>query len=105
MVLSKGSALTGQGGTPMDITIKDEDIEEGKRRDFYGCPLARALRREFPGQVVGSGNAIAWIGLRRYALPVAVQAFILAFDAGKPVSPCSFRMGQEVFGRANQRRA
>jgi hypothetical protein len=79
----------------MIIHVTQEDIQNGKRRSVYACPVARAVRRT-PGCEYG------WAGTRRigttggprgtHDTPENVRTFMGLFDAQYPVEPFSFEL-------------
>lgn len=77
----------------MQIDLIQEDIDRGKPRQPWGCPLALALRRQtgLPWQIAGG---LAWIDRPltdpAIVLDEAAVQFESDFDAGLPVKPFSF---------------
>lgn len=79
------------------INVTQEDIDNGKRRTAYGCPVWLALSRVFPGKSIATDSHSGSIGFWYFDTPRAVSAFINMFDAGDfdagdSVSPFSFEL-------------
>lgn len=71
------------------VTVTQEDIDTGVRRNSCQCPVAKAIRRglgdKWEGEVsVGVNNVILQESGKYYhdVLPLAVQDFITGFDLG-----------------------
>jgi hypothetical protein len=89
----------------LHVTVTQEHIDRGQRRDGWRCPLARALT-EFAreGKVPAPANAVACVGRATAMIldgetgaPVALlwlprdaQRFVAAYDRGVPVAPIEF---------------
>ncbi len=77
------------------IEVNAGDIAHGERHSCRSCPVALAVAREFPwtspivdGCTVDFGSdGESWLWAEA---PDAVNAFIEAFDGGKPVTPFAF---------------
>ena len=83
----------------MRLTITQDDINRGRCGSQEHCPIAHALRARVPGANVKVRACFATVigpnerpSFRRYALSGAARAFILAFDQGKPVEPCTVEL-------------
>lgn len=73
----------------MKIHVTQEDIQQGKRRSCYFCPVAISLRRHKKRREWYVG----WNYLdpdNRIKTPKSVQTFITTFDQGIPVKPFAF---------------
>lgn len=89
------------------VSVTENDIRRGLRNDASHCPVARALYRRF--RVHGKGVAMlvdvgdGQLLLNRIYtdtdtitavlhedMPVSVQKFVDAFDAGRSVKPFTF---------------
>ena len=90
--------VVGKGAKVIVISVTEGDIALGRPRDIGWCPIARAFRRrlQVPGApepaFVSVGSCGAYVGPFRYSLSAKAIKFIAAFDMGKPVSPCRFRL-------------
>lgn len=81
----------------VELEIRAEHIEDGRRHDKYACALALALRDAFPGlrPLVGRGSVSyspdgGGVGTNYESclrsLPEATERFRAAYDAGEAVS-------------------
>lgn len=84
----------------MIIEVTQEDIDHGEKKKCMECPVARAINRAHKGARAAVGDYC--IGIKTGFLktetvptPPEVQAFVLAFDAGRPVSPFTFSLPLE----------
>jgi len=74
----------------MKIHVTQEDIDNGKRGDAYGCPIALALHRSFKRKwSVGLTCAKNTNG-KVIEIPRSAQRFIRTFDNRKPAKPFNF---------------
>jgi len=77
----------------MKITVTNEDIAGGQRRDSDNCPVARALRRAGVAHL-GVGGMAVMIHLDQQTtfvlMPAAAQEWIMEFDCGAQVGPIEF---------------
>lgn len=73
------------------ITVLQSDIDNGKRRDWFQCPIALAAGRDLNKEYVGVSNYLT-IGMRDYPLPEEAIQFALRFDGGQPVEPFKFKI-------------
>jgi hypothetical protein len=80
----------------MKITVTQEDIQAGQRRDPEQCAVALALFRAGLDHCGVMGPSVtvsdAFGRLICLPLPVAVSDWIFDFDAGKAVGPITFEM-------------
>lgn len=71
------------------IKVTQEDIDNGIPESSRSCPIALAVKRQFPDwdyvNVASYIEAFATNGMRRFSLPDEAVNFIAAFDEG-PVS-------------------
>lgn len=75
----------------MRVEVTQEDIDAGRKRDCYACPIALSIKRQGFGSVaVSQGNI--WVVGCEYDTPLHVEEFIKAFDEGKPVKPFAFTL-------------
>lgn len=84
-------------GTPerIRVTITEEDIQDGEAGDGAHCPIATALRRQYPqhepfvtyydATLTAPGSMLDCYWLSRRA-----RRFAVAFDQGRPVQPSAF---------------
>jgi hypothetical protein len=79
----------------MLIEVTAEDIEGSTREDCQDCAVARAICRtlRLPASAVWVDGVFLTVIGRDYRTPDHVNAFIRDFDAGDPVSPISFTLG------------
>jgi hypothetical protein len=81
----------------MWIKVTRNDISRGESHSCSLCPVARAIRRAFPGKTVTVGCALVNVdGYRTIELPPMVRNFIRDFDSKRPVTPISFRIPKPV---------
>lgn len=84
------------------INVTQDDIDHGVRGSSEFCPIARAIKREFPVWTYCSvGNSYLSIARsddeRGWRLPAEAQRFILDFDTNfHKVHPFSFELGEEL---------
>ena len=83
---------------PVRIEVMQEDIDKGERTACEFCPVARAVCRAL-GERLGYAKVDGFsidLGVwpeEEYRTPAVVNAFIERFDAGEPVEPFSFLLG------------
>ena len=58
------------------------------------CPVALAVQRATGADEVKVNKVRIWGGSRWYHTPDEARAFILRFDAGDPVEPFGFALGE-----------
>lgn len=84
----------------MKIHVTAEDIEAGVQKCSQNCPIARAIERllddkrdlwVFASYVCVDGAVIG--------MPQHASDFVVAFDAGKPVSPIEFDLPLDGINR------
>lgn len=79
------------------ISVTQEDIRLGTRKDQHTCPIALAVQRVLPefANIEVSNDEIS-IGAPKFysfyshELPISAIDFIRAFDNERPVEPFSF---------------
>lgn len=80
------------------VTVTQEDIDTGKRREPTECPIGLALQRRFKRPViVGPGSIyVTKRGFLRnstfYVPSPEMTRFIIDYDSRKPVSPSTLTM-------------
>lgn len=69
------------------VTVTRQDIQKGRRGDCYGCPIALALARTFPGKKIEVWTHQVVIeddgALLVVALPPVAQRFIAGYDINR----------------------
>ena len=77
--------------------ISERDIASGEPTHARRCPLARSLQRKFPNATPSICGSVATFG--RLDLPPAIallspaaQAWVSAFDRGRPCAPARFQL-------------
>ncbi len=85
----------------IDIEVTRSDIERGIREDSSHCVVSRAIARTIPDatRIETDTQAIRFTkdGKRLiYLTPWAVQSYVVAFDAGDPIGPFSFRIANPI---------
>lgn len=73
----------------MTVTVTQQDINNGHKRNCGHCPIALAVRRVIPDVYVG-GYHVFIDEIATYKLPDVAIEFIKAFDNERPVKPFSF---------------
>lgn len=87
------------------IEVTAEDIEKGFRMDSRCCPIARACARAFGHEATVDTLFIVDRAAFEeddveYHTPQSAVTFIEEFDAGRPVEPFSFELGErDILGR------
>ena len=85
---------------PFSLTVEvtQDFIDEGVKGDMCDCPIALALKEKLPKGLKGSTRVTlenvgvghpGYVGCSAEVSP-AMESFILDFDTGKEVKPCSF---------------
>lgn len=86
------------------VNVTAEDINGGERSFSTTCMVAQAIKRE----IVGSSSLLVDIqtirftmkdeGIRYvYLTPREIQDYIVAFDAGDPIEPFSFKLKNAAY--------
>lgn len=81
----------------MKVSVTQAHINQGKKMDCLGCPIALALMDVFPNKTVSVGlNAHVYHHdtVDRYVLSKAARNFINHFDFNEPVEPFEFTLGK-----------
>lgn len=68
--------------TNIQLTVEMEDVVDGKVGDPCGCPIALALKRQFPEAKVHVGGQNCSVGDNMYHLSSDAQDFVRDFDLG-----------------------
>ena len=64
-----------------NITVLREDIDNGVQRSCQNCPIALALRREFPdAEYIEVNSAYIVVDNKKCSTPEEAQEFIEKFD-------------------------
>lgn len=76
------------------IEVTQEDIEQGVALSPYGCPVACAVKRQFPDVFVSVCNTSIWVGPMCFKANDDISDFISEFDCGGPskCKPFSFTL-------------
>lgn len=74
------------------ISVTAEDIEKGARECEFSCPIALALRREFPKTEVCVDSIDIRVGDVSVKTPETAALFISDFDCGDEVEPFEFEI-------------
>jgi hypothetical protein len=83
--------------TRFRINVTQRDIDEALRRNSARCVVATAIARSIPTahHIEVDTQLIRFTdGANRYGYltPYGVQGYVIAFDAGDPISPFSFEV-------------
>ena len=73
------------------ITVEQRHIDAGKLKNEHRCPVALAAKDAGLTDVRVTRDRLHSDG-RHHKLPAKAQRFVGKFDAGKPVSPTTFRL-------------
>lgn len=89
----------------MRIEVTDRDIQNGGRKNPWGCPVALALARTTganvavtPGRLVARGK----VEVKEIRLPDACKMFVTEFDNGRrrgALAPFSFEVPDAVVAK------
>lgn len=88
----------GKNPTEIEVEVTQDDIENGVARDCNRCPIALALRRQFPHclNVVDNETVSILFPYEEliYQLPNEAQVFIERFDYSLDpiIQPIKFKM-------------
>jgi len=81
------------------LEIRQEDIVRGKRCSVFECPVSIAAERQFGVLVFTTGITIwQYQGIRFWKLSSAGITFILDYDRGLPVQPCTIEVEEVEVG-------
>lgn len=87
-----------------EISVTAEDIKHGIRKNCRMCPIALAIKREFPiGGVAVTGPSLKYARTRldgsllrmMFQLPRRCEKFVRDFDVALPVEPFTFTLESE----------
>lgn len=70
----------------MKLPITETDIKLAFH-NYCGCPIARALNRNFPGGDASVGALRASVGDHFFRLGEDARQFVLDYDSGNKVTP------------------
>ncbi len=77
----------------MKITVTNDDIDQGRKRDPNNCAVALALRRAGVAHFGVTGMLVCIAeGPASVMLPANVQEWIMEFDRGLTVGPIEFEL-------------
>lgn len=76
----------------IEVEVTQKDIDIGKHGSQEYCPVALAIRRAFQSEVVQISGHAGWIDDVPIQLSDNVRSFVVAFDAGRYVSPFTFTL-------------
>jgi hypothetical protein len=75
----------------MMIQVSPDNIRKGKRCDSSLCPVALAVREQFPNKMVTVGLQIL-IGCTGYRLTKRVRKIVADYDSLQDMKPFKFRL-------------
>jgi len=78
----------------MRVHVTADDIAYGERFNCHRCPVALAIRGALLVAYVAVGPVLILTRRRWTPTPLAVAAFIRAFDAGEAVEPFAIELPQ-----------
>lgn len=81
----------------IEVVVRQEHIDKGQSASRKSCPIALALREEYPNAEVWATSVYLDKGVRnRYSLPDTAAQFIRIVDrvGKKYVSPFTFTMSR-----------
>ena len=85
------------GGVPYTrIIVTSEDINEGYKNSSSRCPIALAVRKEYPNGYGAATREYIRLNDIRYTIPEEALIFMHSFDTGYPVMPFSFAIGEKL---------
>lgn len=76
----------------VQLTVLQDDIDQGKRRDGRECAVALAAKRELGASHVLVTRGWVMADGRRYVVPGGLLLFVDRFDEGFPVEPAKFEL-------------
>lgn len=74
----------------MLIEIRQADIDQTVREDYFNCAIARAVKRDTGAEDVEVDSWNIVVDGMVLRTPPAAEEFINAFESGEPVTPFSF---------------
>lgn len=78
----------------MKVTVEQKHIDNGVRKDCRCCPIALAIKKDFPNSVVDvhHDKVYVWANNEMYKLPPEARHFIARYDHHVKVEPFTFEM-------------
>lgn len=76
----------------VDVDVTRDDMLNGTRGDSTSCPLAIALKRQFPMLYVRVYSQVAYIGEAEYTLTKQTAFLVHRIDRGLFVAPQTVRL-------------
>lgn len=76
----------------MRVEVSRQDIERGRPRQVWCCPIALALERQTGRSFAILNDEIEDDQSRTYPLPIEAQEFVARFDQGHLVDPITFEL-------------
>ena len=84
------------------IHVTDKDIARAQRNNSYHCVVTQAIARIIPdaARIEVDTQSIRFTRAQSgeryvYLTPYAAQGYVIAFDAGEPIEPFSFRLNEQ----------
>ena len=77
----------------MKVRVTQEHIDEGIPQECGFCPIAIAIRDQYPNESINVDGEEITIGDNHYLTPESAADFIHRFDFGGKVSPFEFELG------------
>ena len=74
------------------VRVEQRHIDAGTKGNSQCCPIALAVREEFPRLPVMVTDSRVYLAFKRFILNDESKAFIENFDIGLPVEPCAFQL-------------
>ena len=80
------------------LRVERNDIDEGSLSTATAddraqtCPIARSLKRRFPGGDVSVTHEVAFVGWHTYELSSLARDFVRRSDDGGAVEPATFEL-------------
>ena len=75
----------------MHVKVLQHHIDRGERGNAFHCPIAQALREQFPDVEKVSVGSVIYVGENKVGgTPQDAAEWICAFDRGKHVEPFEF---------------
>ena len=85
-------------GKLLRLCLRPADLAGAPRADAADCPIARALKRRFPGAVVAVTPGAVWVGSTRYDPPPELGRWLWAWDGGGSPPPRDFFLELSAWG-------
>jgi hypothetical protein len=79
------------------ITVLQDDIDNGQKRNSRNCAIALAAMRDLNEDMVMvlRRHLNTYSNPEQFLLPAEARMFALQFDMGLPVEPFKFEIGEE----------